>query len=133
MLHKSSKSLFNLTLISVLLISMLVTPLALIIPQASAAGPTTVLTPKWTRTGVGTNWESGMVAGDVTGDGQEDVVWCGGGGTGGDTIYVFDGTTGATIATYHNSRIGTYSQPQLYDVDGDGVLDILLFCIMNLV
>ena len=74
MLHKSSKSLFNLTLISVLLISMLVTPLALMIPQASAAGPTTVLTPKWTRTGVGTNWESGMVVGDVTGDGQEDVV-----------------------------------------------------------
>ena len=54
---------------------------------------------------------------------REDVVF---GGGGNNTIYVLDGTTGATIATYTNSRIGTFCQPQLYDVDGDGVLDILV-------
>ena len=93
----------NLSLISLLVISMFMLPLTLMIPQASAAGPTTVLTPKWTRTGLGTNWESGLVIGDVTGDGAEDVVF---GGGGNNIIYVLDGITGATIATYANSRIG---------------------------
>ena len=122
MIHKSKKAMLNFSLISVLVISMFILPLTLMIPQASASTPHTVLTPKWSRTSLGTNWESGLVIGDVTGDGQEDVVYCGGSS---DTLYVLDGATGATIDTYGNSRIGTYSQPQLYDVDGDGVLDIL--------
>ena len=70
MSHKSKKTMLNLSLISLLVISMFMLPLTLMIPQASAASPTTVLTPKWTRTGLGTNWESGLVIGDVTGDGQ---------------------------------------------------------------
>jgi hypothetical protein len=39
---------------------------------------------------------------------------------------VLNGKTGSTIATYTNTRIGQYCQPQLYDVDGDGILDILV-------
>jgi hypothetical protein len=72
---------------------------------------------------MGTNWEGGLVIGDVTGDGQEDVVY---GGGGSDRIYVLSGTDGSTIAYYSNTAIGTYCQPQLYDVDGNGVLDILV-------
>ena len=73
--------------------------------------------------GLGTNWEGGLVIGDVTGDGQEDVVYAGGGS---DRIYVLNGNNGNTIATYTNTRISQYCQPQLYDVNGDGVLDILV-------
>ena len=87
------------------------------------APPTTVLTPKWTRSSLGSNYEGGLVIGDVTGDGQEDVVYAGGGS---DIIYVLNGQNGNTIATYTNTRIGQYCQPQLYDVDGDGRLDILV-------
>src|SRR4030065_2685181 len=85
------------------------------------AAPTTVLTPKWTRTGLGTNWEGGLVIGDVTGDGSEDVVY-----GGNNRLVVLNGNTGAEIASYSQSRISQYCQPQLYDVDGDGVLEILV-------
>ena len=91
------------------------------IPQASAADPVTVLTAKWTRSGLGTNWEGGVVLGDVTGDGIDDVVY-----GGNNRLDVLDGITGATIASYAQGRIGQYCQPQCYDVDGDGVLDILV-------
>lgn len=94
-----------------------------VLVEFALAQPTTVLTPKWTRSALGTNWESGLVIGDVTGDGQEDVIYAGGGN---DMIYVLNGDNGNIIATYSNNRIGTYTQPQLYDVDGDGVLDILV-------
>ena len=107
---------------SILLILTLVisTAIALISPTSAAS---TVLTPKWTRSGLGSNWEGGLVIGDVTGDSLEDVVFAGGGS---DRIYVLNGATGAAIATYTNTRINQYCQPQLYDVDGDGVLDILV-------
>ena len=39
---------------------------------------------------------------------------------------MLDGITGDTIASYAQARIGQYCQPQCYDVDGDGVLDILV-------
>ncbi len=126
MSNKTKRNVLNLLLLTILLISVFTLPLSLVIPQASASTAHTVLTFKWSRSSIGTNWESGMVIGDVTGDGREDVVYCGGGSTGGDTIYVLDGITGDTIATYQNTRIGTYTQPQLYDVDNDGVLDILV-------
>ncbi len=118
--HKNKKSVIT----SLLLIALLLTPLLSLIqiPSASAQ-PTTVLTPKWTRSNLGTNWEGGLVAGDVTGDGVDDVVFAGGGA---ETVYVLNGINGNTVATYTNSRIAQFCQPQLYDVDGDGVLDILL-------
>jgi hypothetical protein len=109
--------------LSLLLIALLLIPLFALIRIQPVSAAETVLVPKWTRSGLGSNWEGGLVIGDVTGDGQEDVVFAGGGS---DRIYVLDGDDGSTIATYTNSRIGTYCQPQLYDVDGNGVLDILV-------
>ena len=107
---------------TLLVIALLITPIiALIhIPPVSAQ-PTTVLTSKWAHSNLGTNWEGGLVIGDVTGDGIEDVVVAGG-----ETVYVLNGNNGNTIASYTNSRIYRYCQPQLYDVDGDGLLDILV-------
>ncbi|MCJ7609594.1 VCBS repeat-containing protein, partial [Candidatus Bathyarchaeota archaeon] len=113
-----ARSLLTLVLVGVFLFSVAVPLMPL--PPVSAQ-PTTVLTPKWTRTGLGTNWEGGLVIGDVTGDGQEDIVY-----GGNDNLVVLNGDTGLTIASYAQSRIGQYCQPQLYDVDGDGVLDILV-------
>ncbi len=130
MLLKGSKSLFKsnekpIRLITILLLfSLVVMPiLSLIQIQPVSAQPTTVITPKWTRSGLGTNWEGGLVIGDVTGDGVEDIVYAGGGN---DIIYVLNGNNGNTIATYTNNRISQYCQPQLYDINGDGVLDILV-------
>ena len=77
MMHKSKKAMLNFTLISVLVISMFILPLTLMIPQASAADPVTVLTSKWSRSGLGTSYEGGMVIGDIDGDGHEEVVVAG--------------------------------------------------------
>jgi len=87
------------------------------------AAPITVLTPKWSRSNLGTGYEGGLVIGDVTGDGSEDIVYAGGGS---DRINVLDGDDGSTIATYTNTRINQYCQPQLYDVDNDGIFEILV-------
>ena len=73
-LAKRTTSAFNLSLIGILLISVVcIVPLSTLISNVSAQ-PTTILTPKWSRSGLGSNWETGCVIGDVTGDGQEDVV-----------------------------------------------------------
>jgi len=119
-----SKPTHNKTQTALLLILLIAIPtLTTISIQPASAQATTVLTPKWSVSGLGSNWEGGLVIGDVTGDGREDIVYAGGGS---DIIYVLNGGTGARIATYTNSRIGQYCQPQLYDINGDGVLDILV-------
>jgi hypothetical protein len=125
MLHTfSGNSKNNKTLLtSLLLITLIATPFLLLLNSQPANAAENVLTAKWSRSDLGTNWEGGLVIGDVTGDGSEDIVYAGGGS---DIVYVLNGATGDTIATYVNTRIGTYCQPQLYDVNGDGVLDILV-------
>lgn len=115
--HKSSKSILSIAL----MLTVIISPLICLINIEPASGAVTVLTTKWTRSGLGTNWEGGVVLGDVTGDGVDDVVY-----GGNDNLVVLDGITGNTIASYAQTRIGQYCQPQCYDVDGDGILDILV-------
>ncbi|NLB75964.1 MAG: hypothetical protein GX799_05785 [Crenarchaeota archaeon] len=62
-----------------------------------------------------------MKFGDVTDGGIEDIIY---GRI--DTLVVLDGGNGSTFASYYQSRIGQYWQPQCYDVGGNGVLDILV-------
>jgi hypothetical protein len=113
-------------LIGLFLFAAVFVPISRVVLPVSAQS-TLVLTAKWSRSGLGSNWEGGLVIGDVTGDGQEDVVYA---GCGNDRVYVLDGYDGSTVASYYNSRIGgnpgSYSQPQLYDVDNDGILEILV-------
>ena len=123
-----SKSTLSYVLIGMFLFSVTIIPLSsYIIPVSGEITPATVLTPKWTRTGLGSNWESGLVIGDVTGDGVEDVVYA---GCGSDRVYVLDGNDGSTIASYQDSAIGgnpgSYCQVQCYDIDNDGILEILI-------
>jgi hypothetical protein len=115
---KSSKC-YGPTIIALLVAASLFVPLLNLF--APVHGATTVLTYKWTSAHLGTNWEGGVVVGDVTGDGVEDVVF-----GGNDQLVVLNGNTGSVIASYSQTRIGQYCQPQLYDVDGDGRLDILV-------
>ena len=75
MSHKSKKTMLNLALISILTISMLILPLTLMIPQVSAAETVLTAKPWYSRSGLGTNWEGGVVLGDVTGDGIDDIVY----------------------------------------------------------
>jgi hypothetical protein len=120
-MYRKSSAPITSTLIGLLLIGMVILPISNLIPMASAAPGD--LTAKWSRSGLGTNWEGGLVIGDVTGDGAEDVVY-----GGNDRLSVLNGNTGAVIATYSQTRIGQYCQPQLYDVDGNdgGILEILV-------
>ena len=123
-----SRSTLSYMIISMFLFSVIIIPLSsYILPVSGEITPATVLTPKWTVSGLGSNWESGLVIGDVNGDGQEDVVYA---GCGNDRVYVLDGTDGSTIDYYQDSAIGgspgSYCQVQCYDVDNDGVLEILI-------
>jgi hypothetical protein len=115
------------TIIALLVAASLLMPLLNLI--APVHGATTVLTPKWARTtGLGSNCEGGMVIGDINDDGLEEIVYAGYSYSTPSSrhISVLDGDTGDVIATWYSTRIGDYCQPQLYDVDGDGVLDILV-------
>src|SRR4030065_2775055 len=94
------------TLLGLLLVGLVIVPLSSLISPVSAV---TILTLKWSGSH-GTNWEGGLVIGDVTGDGVEDVVFAGGGS---DRVRVLNGVNGAIIATYTNSRISQYCQPPL--------------------
>ena len=128
MSRKSRRSTLNILLISILVISMFTLPMFLLIPKASAA-PVTVLTSKWGPiSGLGTSYEGGMVIGDINGDGHEEVVFAGYSLSTPSArhITVLNGATGATLYEWYSTRIGGYCQPQLYDVDGDGVLDMLV-------
>ncbi len=109
------------------MIAMLLAPVLVSVPFVKA-DPATVLTGKWTRSGLGTNWESGLVIGDINGDGAEEIVYSGYNLTNSANrrISVLNGTNGNILYSWYSTRIGAYTQPQLYDVDGDGVLDMLV-------
>jgi hypothetical protein len=123
-LFKRSKTVF-LTTVSVGILVMVLFGAPLLLIRPAFAAPGDILTPKWNRTGLGSNSEAGMVIGDVTGDGKEDIVVGAGGISSPNYLYVLSGTDGSTIASYYNTRLGVYCQPQLYDVDNDGILEIL--------
>src|SRR5512136_2701888 len=100
---------------TLLLLVLLIAPLLSIPGMVQSASAATVVTQKWSRSGFPANWEGGMVIGDLDNDGYEEVIYAGKGG-----IYVLNGATGATKYSYLDSRISSYCQPQLYDIEGDG-------------
>jgi hypothetical protein len=117
-----SRSFSMLTIIMLLLIGFFGSSLLSWILSANAAGE--VLTLKWKKTGLPTNWEGGIVIGDINHDGLEEIVY--GGTRSNRTLVVLSPLNGSILYTYSNSRIGSYCQPQMDDIDGDGWLEILV-------
>jgi len=109
----------NCTFISLLLVGLVLIPLASLIAPVYAV---TILTLKWQRSTGLTNWEGGMVVGDVDNDGYEEIVFAGES----NSVLVLNATSGATKYSYTNSRISQYCQPQMGDINNDGRLEILV-------
>ena len=122
----SRRNVLTFITIELLVLVLFLSPLLASIPRAEALE--TVLTPKWTRSSLGNNYEGGMVVGDINGDGSEEIVYAGYSLStpSNRRISVLNGATGVVMATWYSTRIGGYCQPQLEDVDSDGVLDILV-------
>jgi len=80
----------------------------------------TVLQYKWTKTGLGKG-KSGVLVADVTGNAMEEVIYaCKG------QIVVLNGTNKDTIWAVSDSNIASFVQPQGADLNGDGILEILV-------
>ena len=120
-MHPSKGSL-GFIVVALLLVSFLGPSLLSWIPSANAAGD--VLTLKWKKTGLPDNWEGGIVIGDINHDGLEEIVY--GGTRSNRTIFVLSPLNGSVLYSYSNTRIGSYCQPQMNDIDSDGWLEILV-------
>jgi predicted glutamine amidotransferase len=78
-----------------------------------------ILSPKWTvnlPTGV-----SGVLTADINGNGAEEVIHAGKG-----QITVLNGADSSIIWTVQDSNIGDWCQPQMADLNKDGILEIIV-------
>jgi hypothetical protein len=81
---------------------------------------TKILQQKWlVETGYG--GVSGVLAADVNGDGIDEVIYAGEGG-----VVVLKGTDGSVIWNVSDSGIGDHAQPQVADLNNDGVPEIVV-------
>ncbi|MGA2309812.1 MAG: LamG-like jellyroll fold domain-containing protein [Candidatus Bathyarchaeia archaeon] len=120
----SPEQFLGVVMVAVILSSFFLSSSSLFIEVASAAPTTVTLAPKWTKSGLGDGlWEGGVVIGDVVKSTPgEEVVFAT--DYNGGTVYCLNGQTGATIWTYRDSSIYAYAQTTLYDLDGDGNLEV---------
>jgi len=81
---------------------------------------TKILQPKWMAK-TGYNGISGVLAADVNGDGVDEVIYAGKGG-----VAVFKGIDGSIIWNVADKAIGDHAQPQMADLDKDGILEIIV-------
>lgn len=81
---------------------------------------TKTLVQKW-MTKTGFRGVSGVLAADVNGDGKDEVIYAGKGGVG-----VHNGTEGGVIWSVADSGIGDHAQPQMADLNNDGILEIIV-------
>jgi len=110
--------------VGVILLSFVLSPFSMLIQVAYAAPPSVTFTTKWTTNSLGNGlWEGGVVIGDVVKSTPgEEVVFAT--DQGGGRVYCLNGRTGKTIWTYDDSSIYAYAQATLYDLDGDGNLEV---------
>jgi len=80
----------------------------------------TVLSTKWTRTGLQSGF-SGVLICDTDDDGYEEVIHAGM-----DYITCIDGRTGTVIWSHYDWSIGWWCQPQMADLTNDGTIEILV-------
>jgi len=92
----------------------------------SIRGAQSILTLKWTKSNLGSGfWEGGVVIGDVIQSNPgEEIVFATDYNRG--TVWCLDDYDGRTLWTYSDSAIYAYAQVSLYDVDGDGKLEVLV-------
>jgi predicted glutamine amidotransferase len=81
---------------------------------------TTILSPKWTRSGFPIG-ESGVLIADVNGDGLEEVIKAGAG-----WIHVLNGKDGSVLWQRADSSLSTMAKPQMADLNHDGTLEIIV-------
>ena len=93
-------------------------------PLSIVYAPGSILERKWRSvdslpTGA---WEGGFVIGDInkTNSGEE-VIYAGT-----DYVYALSGIDGHTLWKYYDTAIDGYAKPNLYDIDGNGDLEILV-------
>jgi hypothetical protein len=98
-------------------------PFSMLFQAAKAS--TVLVDQKWrTSTNFGNGlWEGGIVIGDVnkTNPGEEIVFAT---DYNGGRVFCLDGNTGKELWHYDDSSIYAYAQTQLYDLDGDGNLEV---------
>jgi hypothetical protein len=94
------------------------------ISEAEAASAGTYLTQKWVASGVPQPWEGGTIVGEVVPSNSGLEVIVAGGGT--QMVTCLSGMTGAVLWSYHDTALQGYSQPILYDLNGDGKLEVIV-------
>jgi len=79
-----------------------------------------ILQQKWiAKTGFG--GVSGVLAADINKDGIDEVLYAGKGG-----VIALNGKDGSTIWKVVDSSIGDHAQPQMADLNNDGILEIII-------
>ena len=81
---------------------------------------TTILKHKWTTTRL-PRGSSGVLIADVIGNGLEEVIYAGKGG-----VTVLNGTDGNVIWAFPDNEIGDFTQPQMVDLNRDGIHEIVV-------
>ena len=81
---------------------------------------TKILQQKWIAK-TGFSGVSGVLAADINGDGIDEVLYAGKGG-----ITALNGRDGSTIWKVLDSGIGDHAQPQMADLNNDGILEIII-------
>ena len=84
-----------------------------------------ILTLKWTKSNLGNGfWEGGVVIGDILKSNPgEEIVFATNYNDG--TVWALD-SEGRTLWTYSDRAIYAYAQLSLYDIDGDGSLEVIV-------
>jgi hypothetical protein len=81
---------------------------------------TKILQQKWIAK-TGYRAASGVLAADINGDGVDEVISAGNGG-----VIVLNGVDGSRIWNVSDSGIGGLAQPQMADLNNDGILEIIV-------
>ncbi|MEM2780199.1 MAG: DUF2341 domain-containing protein, partial [Candidatus Bathyarchaeia archaeon] len=81
---------------------------------------TKILQQKWVATNI-PKGVSGVLIADVTGDGLEEIFHAGKGG-----VVCLNGTDGSIIWRVADDGVGFFAQPQMADLNKDGILEIIV-------